>query len=162
MDQVRKARAAGQPFYVQINPTMVHHGVCYSHNWGSHDPYWEQHLDQFGCRFPKWNFHCSIPISPCPSLQTRHLFVNDTMPKVPSWNATATGPVPSAMNLLPLTPYERHRQLLGWRNRSSAVVDLDRMIGVVMAGLEAEGVLNNTYVIFTSDNGFVQDWHHHS
>merc|ERR1719174_2600421 len=43
---------------------------------------------------------------------------------------------------------------MGWRNRSAALLDLDDMLKVIFTGLDTLGVLNNTYVIFSSDNGY--------
>ena len=54
-------------------------------------------------------------------------------PHVPSYNATEQGPVPSFMKKFkPLTAWEMQRQDMGFRNRSSSAVDLDRLLGVVM------------------------------
>ena len=50
-----------------------------------------------------------------------------------------------------LAEFQREREDMGWRNRSSSLLDLDHMLGVIVNGLEDLGVLNDTYVIFTSD-----------
>ena len=42
-------------------------------------------------------------------------------------------------------------QDIGWQNRSAACVDLDDLIDAVFDGFESMGVLDNTYVIFSSD-----------
>jgi arylsulfatase A-like enzyme len=52
------------------------------------------------------------------------------------------------------TEFIEEREDIGWRNRSAALMDLDDMIGEIMEGLVELGVLNETYVIFTSDNGY--------
>ena len=54
----------------------------------------------------------------------------------------------------PLTAYEARRQDMGFRNRSASLLDLDDMIGVLLKGIDDLGVADNTFVIFTSDNGF--------
>jgi hypothetical protein len=74
---------------------------------------------------------------------------------VPSYNATERGGVPAFMqHFKPLTAWEMERQNMGYRNRSSSAVDLDRLLGVVLDGLQAAGVADSTYVFFTSDNGY--------
>eukprot|EP00730_Choanoeca_flexa_P003255 TRINITY_DN11343_c0_g1_i1.p2 TRINITY_DN11343_c0_g1~~TRINITY_DN11343_c0_g1_i1.p2 ORF type:complete len:245 (+),score=65.15 TRINITY_DN11343_c0_g1_i1:1598-2332(+) len=42
----------------------------------------------------------------------------------------------------------------GYRNRSCAAVDLDDFMKTVFEGLEQRGVLNNTYIVWSGDNGF--------
>jgi hypothetical protein len=86
----------------------------------------------------------------------------------------------------PLSSWQEWREDIGFRNRTSAAVDLDDMIGVVLDGLDALGPAvvcerereresestlladllvnttrlqaNNTWVIFTSDNGKCCTW----
>lgn len=45
----------------------------------------------------------------------------------------------------------RHRNLAGY---AAAVSGIDRMLSRVLAEMEAQGLLENTIVLFTSDNGF--------
>ena len=89
------------------------------------------------------------------TVATAHQFDGLTNPHVPSYIASARGPVPEFMRRMkPLTAWEMQRENTGFRNRSSSAVDLDRMLGVVMDGLEAAGVMDNTFIWFTSDNGY--------
>lgn len=43
---------------------------------------------------------------------------------------------------------------IGRRNRTASALDLDDMLGFIMDGLRNLNVMENTYLIFTSDNGF--------
>ena len=158
---VAEAAARAAPFYIQINPVMVHWGTCYGPTaYAPTDPHWEWAAPcpagDPGC-CPSTPVagnpgHCAVPISPCPSLATAHMFDGLRNPHVPSYNATESGPVPTFMqHFKPLTPWEAAREDLGFRNRTASAVDLDRMLGVVLDGLEAAGVADNTFVIFTSD-----------
>lgn len=45
------------------------------------------------------------------------------------------------------------RYMIGRRNRTLSLADLDDMVGEIYNGLKKLGVLENTYIIFTSDNG---------
>jgi hypothetical protein len=166
---VAEARALGKPFYVQINPVMVHWGTCYGptapSGYSPADPHWEWNVSCPGgspdccpstpvAGAPS---HCAVPIDPCPSTATAHLFDGLKNPHVPSYNTSARGPRPAFMRkMLPLTGWEGERENMGFRNRSSSAVDLDRMLGVVMDGVKAAGpgVADNTYIWFTSDNGY--------
>ena len=74
-----------------------------------------------------------------------HDFTGQKMPRVPSWNATQTGTVPSAIadmvsfnastaasgSACCADEWLSERQDFGWRNRSAACVDLDDLIGTV-------------------------------
>ncbi|MEJ7841868.1 MAG: sulfatase [Rubrobacter sp.] len=41
-----------------------------------------------------------------------------------------------------------------WRDRMEALQDVDDMVGRLVAALREEGSLENTYIVFSSDNGF--------
>ena len=159
VEQMKRAVDQSLPFFVHVTPTMVHEGTCYgpfkdTSRYARDDPFWEQDLSGFGCT-PENAQMCSITVSACPSDKHKHDFDGVSMPHVPSWNATEAGPVPKVMaKNPPLKPYEAGRQAMGYRNRSASAADLDDMIGVLLKGLDDLGVAENTYVIFTSDNGF--------
>ena len=163
VEQMGVAQKKGKPFFVHVTPVMVHEGTCYgpfkdTAKYALTDPFWEQNLTAFGCDDPKDNKKCSMTMSPCPSDRHAHAADGLVNPHVPNWNATAAGIVPAYMTKEwpPLTAYEAQRQDMGFRNRTGSAMDLDDMLGVVLDGLEALGpaVAANTYVIFTSDNGF--------
>jgi N-acetylglucosamine-6-sulfatase len=156
--QMGAAVAAGLPFFVHLTPLMIHYGVCYGplpkgETNNVTDPYWEKDLTNWGCNM-KQNKPCSLTISPCVSLKNEHAFDGHTNPHTPSWNVSASGPLPSSMVLRDISEFTSNRQDIGFRNRSAALLDLDSLLGVVLDGIEALGVADNTYVIFTSDNGY--------
>lgn len=160
VDQMKIAAAAGLPFFVHTTATMVHEGTCYgpykdTSMYANDDPFWEADLTNFGCQAGVNAESCSITISACPSDKHKHDFDDLPVPHVPSWNVSASGPLPKPMQphkSPPLTAYQSSRQDKGYRNRSASAVDLDDMIGVLLKGIEDLGVADNTYVIFTSDN----------
>ena len=163
VEQMRRGLAESRPFFVHLTPLMVHEGTCYGPHkdpmqYDRLDTYWERNLTDWGCD-PKAKGDCSYTVSPCPSVKNAHAFDGRSNPHVPSWNASATGPLPAAMVLPPIDAYMSGRMDIGFRNRSVALLDLDALIGVVLDGVAALGVANNTYVIFTSDNGFHQGEH---
>jgi hypothetical protein len=161
--QMQKAVADGLPFFVHLTPLMVHEGTCFGPHkdpmqYSRLDTYWERNLTAWGCD-PAAKGDCSYTVSPCPTEKNAHAFDGVTAPHVPSWNATASGPLPGAMDLAPVDAFVANRMDIGFRNRSVALLDLDDLIGVVLDGIEALGVMNSTYIIFTSDNGFHQGEH---
>ena len=50
-----------------------------------------------------------------------------------------------------LDAWDEYREDIGWQNRSAACVDLDDLIDAVFNGFGSMGVLDNTYVIFSSE-----------
>ena len=46
-----------------------------------------------------------------------------------------------------------------YRNRLETLLAVDEAVEAIVSELEAEGVLGETYVIFTSDNGYMQGQH---
>lgn len=172
MVQMRAAQAQGKPFFIMLNPVTVHWGTCYGPCDSSedprqcyqvNDPHWEWAIqcppgetdccpDQPGSQTKG----CALPIDPCPTVATAHMFDGQTNPHTPSWNQSATGDVPEwiAAHHPGMSAFEAARQDMGFRNRSSSAVDLDNLIKTVLDNLEALGVADNTFVIFTSDNGY--------
>jgi N-acetylglucosamine-6-sulfatase len=158
VQQMQKAVASDLPFFVHLTPLMIHYGVCYGplpkgQTNAITDPFWEKNLTAWGCD-NKDHKLCSFSVSPCPSTKNAHAFDSAVNPHVPNWNTSETGPLPTAMDLPPISDFTSRRMDIGFRNRSAALLDLDGLIGVVLDGIEALGVKNQTYVIFTSDNGY--------
>ncbi len=58
---------------------------------------------------------------------------------------------------VPRVPHERFKGVSGHGTRADAIHELDDTVGQVLAALEKAGVLNDTLVLFTSDNGGVMD-----
>jgi arylsulfatase A-like enzyme len=46
-----------------------------------------------------------------------------------------------------------------YRNRLESLLAVDEAVSAVVGALGAKGVLDNTYIVFTSDNGFMQGQH---
>jgi arylsulfatase A-like enzyme len=140
----------GKPFFILTNPAMVHHGYCEGpfeddSMYKQDDPWREQ-------------FFIGTPISPCAKKDRPSNFLNTKFgtwrmhARGAAWNQTAFGQAKSPITCCNSTDVERFSY--GIANRTSSMTDLDDMLGFIVAGLEEMKVLDNTYVIFTSDNGF--------
>ena len=67
---------------------------------------------------------------------------------------------PPAIQALPrVGPAARERVLESFRARREALLAVDEAMAALVGELERTGQLENTYVVFTSDNGFLQGEH---
>lgn len=156
VEQMHAAAAEGRPYFVHLTPLMVHEGQCVGPlpNELDHaldDPFWEKNLTAWGCAGGAAR-PCSFTASPCPTDRHKHASDGLANPHVPSWNATASGALPTAMELPPVSDWVSARMDISFRNRSSSLLDLDYLIGVVLDGaLALDPGLSNTFVVFSSD-----------
>ncbi|EFJ48854.1 hypothetical protein VOLCADRAFT_90537 [Volvox carteri f. nagariensis] len=116
----------GQPFYVQINPAACH-TAC-----------------------PKGAEEGGACVPPVPSPKYSGRFSGVSVPRLSNWNVYLS-------NVLNIGPdgstnpagIDKHYQ-----RRLETMLSVDDMIEDVVNKLEERGVLNNTYVIYVSDNGY--------
>jgi N-acetylglucosamine-6-sulfatase len=93
------------------------------------------------------------PATPAP----RHakLFKNVTAPHPPSYDEKdLTGKPTEVRRLQPVTAKEARIWDALYRNRLRSLQSVDDMIGDLIDTLRRSGKLDNTYFVFTSDNGF--------
>jgi N-acetylglucosamine-6-sulfatase len=92
------------------------------------------------------------PATPAP--QDKDKFPGLKAPRTPAWDVTPT----NAPSWLQVRPPLSAKQITGiderYRKRAQSVQAVDRMMAHVRATLARLGVAQNTYVVFTSDNGF--------
>jgi N-acetylglucosamine-6-sulfatase len=99
-----------------------------------------------------------LPATPAP----RHAaaFPGASAPRVPSFDEDDMSDKPAFMRgLPPLT--DRDLRLLDrdYRTRLQSLLSLEDLVNNVLQALAASGQLENTYVFFFSDNGFLQGHH---
>lgn len=99
-----------------------------------------------------------MTISACPTRANAQAFAGVTNPHMPSWNQSESGTVPDWIAQLSnedetgcCDSWEASRQDMGFRNRSSALLDLDNMFKTIFTGLEELGVMDNTYIMSVKD-----------
>ncbi|KAI1271292.1 arylsulfatase [Xylaria sp. FL0933] len=127
VDRIEKLAAQGKPFFLGIAPTTPH-------------------VELGG---GKW---------PVPPVRYKNKFPDLKAPRTNNWNPddSYTQQKASWMKGLPLMNASTITQLDGlYRARTQALLGVDDIVEDVIAKLEATGLLDNTYVVFTSDNG----WH---
>ena len=98
------------------------------------------------------------PATPAP----RHadLFPTEQAPRPPSFNEADVSDKPVAVSSQPrLTAEERAEIDAGYRERLRALQAVDDLIESVVVALAEEGELDNTFIFFTSDNGYHQGEH---
>lgn len=94
------------------------------------------------------------PFFPVPQHKWADAFQNETVPRRPNWNPTR----PSGASWLLDLPYQ-NESTVDWldelhRARIRCVAGLDDMVGQLISALEDHGILDNTHVIYTTDNGY--------
>lgn len=93
------------------------------------------------------------PATPAP--RHANLFNNVKAPHTPSYNEQdLTGKPTEVRRLQPIAPNEEKSWDELYRNRLRSLQSVDDMIGDLINTLRQSGKLDNTYFIFTSDNGF--------
>jgi N-acetylglucosamine-6-sulfatase len=93
------------------------------------------------------------PITPAP----RHagMFTDVTMPRTPSFNESDVSDKPGYIsNLPPLTTDDEKGIDHLFQGRLQMLQAVDEMVETLILNLQAAGQLENTYIFFTSDNGF--------
>jgi N-acetylglucosamine-6-sulfatase len=76
-------------------------------------------------------------------------------PRVPSFNEDDVSDKPQwVRDMNPLSPRDIEKLDHLYRNRLQTLLAVDEMVQRVVGTLDQAGVLDNTYVFFTSDNGF--------
>jgi len=83
------------------------------------------------------------------------LFSDARLPRPPSFNERDVSDKPAWVRNDPrLTTGQISEAQSLYRNRLRSMMDVDRMVGRLVAALRDTGELDNTYVVFTSDNGY--------
>jgi arylsulfatase A-like enzyme len=92
------------------------------------------------------------PFVPAP--RDRSLFRHLRPPRDAAFDAPSTRPPTWLGHRPPLTARQKRVLSRDFRRRARSVQAVDEMIGRIRATLRATGVARNTYIVFTSDNGF--------
>jgi len=103
----------------------------------------------------------TAPHSPAtPAERHKGTLSDEAAPRSPSYNEEDVSDKPSwIQDLASITEKESSQIDDRYRERLEATLAVDEMVGSLVDELEAAGELDNTYIVFTSDNGFEQGEH---
>jgi len=132
---IDSAVASPEPFFLELSLVTPHNG--------------RPHNDGDG----------GIP-SPFVPPRDRDTYTGPVHPTGPAYNevdmSDKTGP---AADLPQLSPQDEEQIAVRFRQRREALASADRAVRRVLAALDQQGWSSNTYVIFTSDNGYMSGEH---
>jgi N-acetylglucosamine-6-sulfatase len=104
--------------------------------------------------------HTAPPSPPVPAPRTRGAFANVPLPRPPSFNETDVSDKPAAVRRLPLlTPGAIAATTAYYHDRAESLLSVDQGVQEILDALSNVGALDNTFVVFTSDNGWMQGEH---
>ena len=90
-----------------------------------------------------------------PAPRDANAFPGLTIPRTPPYGARPTATDPAWLQAIPaLTPKEKSTMDGSFRMRAQAVQAIDKMIGSLRAAVAKAGQADNTYFVFSSDNGY--------
>ena len=132
---IRERAATTQPFFIAFSPLAPHGGQPQP----SPNP-------------PQDCLGGGVPI---PAPRHAHAFDAAPLPQTPSFDEADLSDKPGSMQSRPaFTSGDIAQMTTRWRCRLESLLALDEAVANVIGTLAETGELDNTYVIFTSDNGF--------
>lgn len=98
--------------------------------------------------------------APVPAAQDAEAFAHESLPADASFDEADVSDKPAAIRSLPrITARQRNEITRSYRARLESLLAVDRATARIIKALEADGELDRTAVIFTSDNGFMHGEH---
>jgi N-acetylglucosamine-6-sulfatase len=98
--------------------------------------------------------------NPRPAPRDEGTFRREPFPKPPSFNERNVSDKPSFVRRLPrLDPDQRQFLRLRYRSRLESLLAVDHLVAKLVGVLKQEDQLRDTYILFTSDNGFLLGEH---
>jgi len=102
----------------------------------------------------------SIPPGPEPAKRHKGVFNNKPLPQPPSFNEADMSDKPFFMQALPLMDSDVIETItVSYRRQHESLLAVDESVEKIINTLNDTGKLNNTVLIFTSDNGFFHGEH---
>jgi arylsulfatase A-like enzyme len=138
------AAQSTRPFFLGIAPVAPHSNVNLTASFNHGDP--DKPLDDID------SLVTFTP--PIPAARHAHLFPNTTVPRTPHFNPETS----SGANWIRTLPFQSPENVAFndhfYRQRLRTLQSVDELVDAVVARLEQHGLLDNTYVFYTTDNGF--------
>jgi arylsulfatase A-like enzyme len=103
---------------------------------------------------PNVSYGPGILHNPVPQPQYASSFPNATVPRTPNFNPDT----PSGASWVRTLPQQNSTVVasndLLYRNRLQVLAGIDDMVGTLVSALESYNILDDTYIVFTADNGY--------
>jgi arylsulfatase A-like enzyme len=97
---------------------------------------------------------------PRPPARYRHTYDNVPLPRTPSFNEADVSDKAANVKSLPLLTDDQIVEITdNYHGRLGAIRSVDDQIGRIVKELRRAGELHNTFIIFNSDNGYMQGEH---
>ncbi|WIA39128.1 hypothetical protein OEZ86_005260 [Tetradesmus obliquus] len=129
--QIQSAKKAGKPFYIQVAPIGCH-DACY--------------VDE------DFNGYLTPPL---PAPRHAKLYAEVNLPLRPNHNEEDVSDKPAWLQAVPRLDAANVTYLNEYyRERLRSLRAVDELVEAVVKELEAVGELDNTYIIYTGDNGY--------
>jgi N-acetylglucosamine-6-sulfatase len=98
--------------------------------------------------------------TPSPAPRHKNRFANEPLPAPPSLNEADVSDKPAAIRNRPLMTAAKLRAVReNYQQRLESLLAVDEAVAQIVNQLTLTGKLDNTYIIFTSDNGFFHGEH---
>ena len=98
--------------------------------------------------------------TPVPAPRHQNAFANEALPIPPSFNEADVSDKPAAIRNRPLMGTARIAAVReNYQQRLESLLAVDDAVAQIVSALTVTGQLDNTYIIFTSDNGFFHGEH---
>jgi N-acetylglucosamine-6-sulfatase len=98
--------------------------------------------------------------TPDPAPRHANRFANTPLPTPPNFNEADVSDKPRVIKrLTPITPRQRANIQENWQQRRETLLAVDEAVTSIVETLRSTGELDNTLLIFTSDNGFFHGEH---
>lgn len=95
-----------------------------------------------------------LPVIPAPWHREITANLSNTAPRTPNFNVHGLGKHPLVANMPALSARAEAVIDMHYRDRLGTLLSIDDMVAGLVQGLEQVGVLNNTFLVFTSDHGY--------
>src|SRR6266550_1510308 len=98
--------------------------------------------------------------TPVPAPRNKDHFTGTPLPQPPSFNEADVSDKPAAIRRRPLISAREHAAIQeNWQQRRETLLAVDDAVASIVETLRSTGELDNTLLIFTSDNGFFHGEH---
>ena len=142
-DIVRRAAATGKPFFTWI---------CFTATHAEQGAGAVREPDDPGTSGPG--------VTPTVADRHRDAFVSEPLPNDPSFNEADLSDKPRFMQDVPLLPPQRQANVRErYQQQLEALLSVDEAVGNILGALDETGQADNTLVVFTCDNGFLNGEH---